>query len=221
MPDLDPLRWRPDVKTVVLHGPKAAGRVALVSDEDYELVSQYKWRLWEIPGTETKYGCGPYAISTFRHDPTGRFAVPKGRKKTIRMHALIMGVPGADHIDHDGLNNQRSNLRIATKSQNNHNQRPQRNVSSQFKGVCRMGPAKWIAYITLERRHTRLGEFRDEIEAAYAYDTAAREHFGEFACLNFPEPPTQAMRDEWEAQSAERRRAAARRSAATRAGRLF
>src|SRR6185437_13748204 len=101
------------MKTVPLGGKNARGRVVLVDDEDYELVSQYRWHVLEQvePGRRP---VGPYAKTTRKLN---------GRYVTIRMHILIMGRKGIDHRDHNGLNNQRSNLRIATGSQNNQNMR--------------------------------------------------------------------------------------------------
>ena len=157
------------MKTVPLGGQKAAGRVALVDDEDYDLVTQYRWRVWEYQqdGRVTK---GPYAIS--------------GRG--MRMHALIMGRTWIDHIDHDGLNNQRSNLRPATNTENQHNARSLCG-SSQYKGVTWLPRRRrWRAAIGDGGGTHYLGLFSSEIDAALAYDAAAREKFGTFAYLNFP-----------------------------------
>ena len=113
-----------------------------------------------------------------------------GKQTTIQMHRLLLGLkPGdsreSDHKDGNGLNNRRNNLRIATRAQNQHNQRPQKGTS-RFKGVCwHRDAAKWQAQIQIERRKIHLGYFDSEIEATRAYDAAARNHFGEFARLNF------------------------------------
>lgn len=182
------------MKTVPLHGAKAAGRVALVDDEDYDLVMQYRWHVVGKPPTATTRGSGPYAQANCRD---------RADRSTILMHDLIMGTVGIDHEDHDGLNNQRHNLRPATNAQNGANQRPQRAARSQYKGVYWDNEKrKWYAQIGVDGRSRHLGYFYSEIEAAYAYDTEARLRFGEFACPNFPEPPTQAMRDEWQAANA-------------------
>jgi len=106
------------------------------------------------------------------------------------MHCLIMGLKGIDHIDHDGLNNQRSNLRPATGSQNNANQRSHLTGSSQYKGVSYYKPAgRWSASLRTQQQIIYLGRFGTEEEAARAYDTAAREIWGEYACLNFADLP--------------------------------
>lgn len=177
------------MKTVPLHGAKAAGRVALVDDEDYDLVMQYKWHVVEKLPTATTRGAGPYAQANCRD---------RADRTTILMHCLIMGAVGIDHEDHDGLNNQRHNLRPATYVQNGANQRPQRAARSQYKGVYwDNDKRKWYAQIGVDGRSRHLGYFYSEIEAAYAYDAEARLRFGVFACPNFPDVPTRGMRDEW------------------------
>lgn len=164
------------MKTVPLSGSKAAGRVALVDDEDYDLVMEYKWFVVEVttPGQRS----GPYA----RTD--GYMAIP-GRRH-IFMHNLVADFPKPDHIDGDGLNNQRSNLRPATASQNMANRRPW--GRSPYKGVswnCRR--LMWQATIDYEHKRRFLGYHASQEEAARAYDIAAIEIHGEFARLNFPE----------------------------------
>ena len=184
------------MKTVPLHGKKAAGRVVRVDDGDYDLVMQYRWNVYERPATATTRGSGPYATTNIGDGRAGR--------RSLRMHCLIMGAKGIDHRDHDGLNNQRSNLRVATQTQNAHNMRSHRPSKSSYKGVIWSShKRRWtVKIIALGRAH-HIGYFWSELEAAYAYDAAAREYFGEFACTNFPEGPAQEMRDEWEHEAAE------------------
>ena len=100
-----------------------------------------------------------------------------------------MGAPEhllVDHIDHNGLNNCRSNLRLSTMAQNVRNT-ISRGGSSKYKGVhwCKRSK-KWTGQICFNGKGHHLGGFRDEIEAAKAYDKRAKELHGEFACLNFP-----------------------------------
>lgn len=169
------------MKTVPLHGEKAAGRVALVDDGDYGLVMQYRWNVWEDPGPGHRHtrGHGPYAMTKITRG---------GVETTTRMHQMITGWPLTDHKDHDGLNNQRSNLRRATVRQNGLNSRPALNRSSRFKGVSwHKQSQRWSALIRSLGTAHELGFYRDETDAARAYDAAARELFGEFAYLNFPE----------------------------------
>lgn len=179
------------MKTVPLHGKIAAGRVALIDDGDYDLVMQHRWYVDETAKVGKRHW-GPYAVTRIRLDG--------GRRIRLPMHCLIMGTKGVDHRDHDGLNNQRSNLRPATQVQNGQNQRPQVGKSSRYKGVSWYKASNaWRARLRVNKTLMYLGSFASELEAAYAYDAAAREAFGEFACTNFPGAPTQAMRDEWEA----------------------
>lgn len=130
---------------------------------------------------------GPYATRSYRVD---------GRVTTQSMHRLLIpDVPEVDHKDGDGLNNQRSNLRAATSAQNQANKRSilsvgGRPASSRFKGLCWFARhQKWQVNIRVDKKRRFLGYFADEIEAALAYDAAAREAWGEFAWLNFPSQP--------------------------------
>jgi len=169
------------MRTVPLHSKKAAGRVALVDDADYDLVMQYRWYIWErTMANGTKQG--PYATANR----------PGLRPSTVRMHRLLVpDGPGVDHRDGDGLNNQRSNLRPADKAQNAANARKSSATgggppSSRFKGVTWDKDRRlWRAEITAGGIGRNLGRFADEADAARAYDAAARESFGEFARVNF------------------------------------
>lgn len=157
------------VGEVPLGGSKAAGRVALVDEADYELAMQYRWHVFETERNGRP--CGPYA-----------------RSGHMFMHTLLTGSLYVDHADLNGLNNRRSNLRPATISQNNANQRPRLGAASRFKGVTlRRTDGYWQARIIVNGRRRSLGYFRDEEQAARAYDVAALEVHGEFAYLNFPE----------------------------------
>ena len=164
------------MRTVPLYGNKAAGRVALVDDEDYDLVMQYRWNVHECNRSSP---CGPYAVT---HGPRS-----PGNRPTIRMHNLIIGFSFVDHINHDGLDNRRENLRSASNQDNNRNRRKVMRGHSQFKGVTRAHKTRWTARIRVNGRSVWLGYFRSEVDAALAYDAAARKYFGEFAYPNFPD----------------------------------
>lgn len=154
--------------------PLSQGKVALIDDADFELVNQFKW----------------YA----NRDRRGYYAkrnvpAPHGRQTVQKMHTFIMGQRGIDHRDGDGLNNQRGNLRPATSVQNGRGfRRKAAGSSSSYRGVTWYKPRrKWGAQIGISPgKLLYLGLFTDEVEAAKAYDAAAREHFGEFASPNFP-----------------------------------
>lgn len=145
----------------------------------------YRWRILEAarnPGTRPH---GPYAQTHVQ--------LTDGRKTVITMHRLLMpGVAQIDHLDGDGLNNQRiTNLRPATDPQNHANQRASltyggRATSSQYKGVTwAKNKDRWVAQIQANGRRKFLGYFTDEITAALVYDAAARTAFGEYARTNF------------------------------------
>lgn len=150
-------------------------RVALVDDSDYQWLNQWKWTLSRCRRT------------IYAH----RYPTKDARRTMILMHRLIMGILQnpelhVDHINHDGLDNRRVNLRLATQQQNLQNSRKYRNTRFRFKGVRKRPKHNWEAYIKVDRKFVTIGSFLTEEEAAKAYDAAARQHFGEFACCNFP-----------------------------------
>jgi AP2 domain len=162
------------MRTIPLYGKRAAGRVALIDDEDYKLVMAYRWNA-NLRGNTT------YAMAYLRGSGAGGNPCAN-----VMMHKLITGWPQTDHIDHNGLNNQRANLRPATQAQNQANSLPQQH-SSRYRGVRwyrRVG--KWMAQIKINGRAIHLGYFLIEEDAAHAYDRAALAAWGEYACLNFP-----------------------------------
>ena len=113
-----------------------------------------------------------------------------GKQKVVWMHREIMKAGDrefCDHINRNGLDNRKANLRLATRSQNAWNRRKAKIESrSKYKGVSWYNRGKrWNARIHVNRKEKFLGIFADEIEAAKAYDAAARKCFGEFAQLNF------------------------------------
>jgi hypothetical protein len=164
------------VKTISL----PCGRVTLVSDVDYELLRQYRWRVHE-------------------HNASGQpYVRTLVDGKQVLMHRMIVGPPETmkvDHIDNDTLNNQRGNLRVASYYDNNINRRFW--ASTGFKGVTKDG-ARFRARITVNRVETLIGRFATAEEAARAYDAAAFEQWGEFAYLNFREAFSVRPSDETE-----------------------
>lgn len=116
------------------------------------------------------------------------------RSGNISLHRFILNAPDGVHVDHingNGLDCRRANLRFATPTQNQQNARKRDGKStSRYKGVCRdqyNTERPWLAYITVNKRCIQLGRFAFSHDAALAYDKAAIKHFGEFARLNFPE----------------------------------
>lgn len=148
--------------------PLTQGKFAIVDDEDYEFLSQWKWHI--------SHG---YAL---------RSDLSSYPKKTISMHRVITGTTGnqlVDHIDRNGLNNQKSNLRIVTRTQNGMNRKSHSGSSSKYKGVSwYKAGKKWEAFITYNKKRKFLGRFKSEIEAAEAYNIAATKFHGEYALLN-------------------------------------
>ena len=104
-----------------------------------------------------------------------------------RIRALILLGTHVDHINGDRLDNRRFNLRLCTNQQNQMNKTKRVGSSSRFKGVYfQKTSRKWVAAIQKDRKLKHIGLFSDELDAARAYDAAAKEAFGEFAWLNFP-----------------------------------
>ena len=156
--------------------PLTQGKYAIVDPEDYERLSRHKWHL--NMDVHTNYACRNIMIG------------PK--KVQIKMHREILKPPRhlfVDHINHNGLDNRKANIRLATRSQNSWNRISHKlNTSSRYKGVhWHIHSKKWVARIGVNGRRIALGYYDDQVEAAKAYDKAAKKHHGEFAVLNFPE----------------------------------
>lgn len=159
--------------------PLTQGKEAIIDAQDLRLVTGLKWQAQKAHRTDTWYA------ATYRDRGDGEF-------RAVYMHRLILGVTDpkikVDHKNHDGLNNTRSNIRACTHQENSRNQNPIRNApnkTSRFKGVYR-GECAWVARIGINGKSTNIGSFRDEVDAAKAYDAAAVNIYGEFAATNFP-----------------------------------
>jgi hypothetical protein len=154
--------------------PLTRGQFAIVDAEDYPHLSRFTWFAED-------------AYKTY-------YAVRKENGKSIKMHRQITSAPDhlvVDHIDHNGLNNQKSNLRLATFTQNCRNQRRLSHKTSRYKGVhWHKGSKKWSAQITCDNKTHHLGYFTSQIDAAKAYDKAAAKFHGDFAHLNFNQKNT-------------------------------
>jgi hypothetical protein len=151
------------------------GKVAIVDDEDYEDLSKYPWRYNKKLG----YAMGHVTIDE--------------KDKTVYMHRFITNAPRNVMVDHENrnkLDNRKSNLRVATGSQNQCNRELPKNNKSGYKGVSfNLSKQRWRAYIRFNKKCKMLGSFNTAEEAALAYDQAARHLHGDFAFLNFPEIP--------------------------------
>lgn len=158
--------------------PLSKGKFALIDEEDLPLVSRHSWY-----ANQTSAGIW-YAFAGYQDE--------YGRTRQLALHRFLLDPPSAlevDHINGDGLDNRRANLRVATRQQNNYNQRIGKANSSGFKGVsfCKQ-TGRWKAQINFEGRNINLGRFDLPEIAAREYDRAARLIHKEFACLNFPKP---------------------------------
>lgn len=136
-----------------------------------------------------------------RTGPTGRYANGRIASRFVFMHRLLMNPsPGqvVDHINGDGLDNRRHNLRLATTSGNlaNAGKWGKKAATSKYKGVSFARKNQWRVRMGVKGRRIEIGTFATEEEAARAYDVAALQHFGEFARLNFPESRPQCWAKE-------------------------
>lgn len=159
-----------------------SGEAVLLDHEDFDRVSQFSWSL-------SRSGANCYAVHS-------RAATRSRPPLTLLMHRLILGLGRADrwvvvdHINGNGLDNRKANLRVCTQQENLRNQRKRRHSRSRFKGVSPVAfskTGKWAAKLWINGHLMHLGTFATEEEAARAYDEAIQVHHGEFARLNFPE----------------------------------
>jgi hypothetical protein len=135
----------------------------LVDDEDYEFMSRFPWKAY-------KDGDSYYA------------------RTTVSAHRLLVDYRLVDHVNGNSLDNTRVNLRSSTPQQNSWNRGLRSDSLTGYKGVSsRRGGKGFIARIQVEGKRKFLGWFHNPVDAARAYDAAAREYFGEFARLNFPD----------------------------------
>ena len=145
------------------------GFITQVDDEDYEYLNQFKWSFYKSGNI--------YYVQ--------RKKTIKGKRYGIKIHRIIMNTPNkmvVDHIDHNGLNNQKSNLRNCLRYENMRNRRS--SASSGFLGVHLSRNKYIIAHININGKNIHLGMFKTKESAALAYNKAAIKYFGKFANLN-------------------------------------
>jgi len=152
------------MKEIILTG----GHITLVDDEDYECLKDFKWTLMRQQNVKSQY------------------AQCKIHGRVQLMHRIITSAPRGsvvDHINGNGLDNRKNNLRVCSQADNCRNQKLSHNNKFGYKGVQKKN-SKYTASIRVNRQLIHLGIFNTPQEAADAYDCAAVEHFGEFALTN-------------------------------------
>ena len=159
------------MKKIELTGKYDKGKYALVDDEDYEVIGKWKWHLSKDGYVKRTYKAGSKVKAQLLH----RAILANGsNKKHI------------DHINHDKLDNQKHNLRWASPSENGGNSKLSKSNTTGYKGVTKRH-GKFRSHIRHNRVLIHIGVFDTPEEAAKAYDKKAREMFGEYAWLNFPD----------------------------------
>jgi hypothetical protein len=158
------------------------GYVALVDDKDYQRVSQFKW---SAHVTRNKNG-------SIKSLYAKRGVWLNGSCTARWLHRIVLQVSNpkvkVDHKNRNGLDCRRSNLRVATNSQNTSNTKLYSNSTSGFKGVhWNKQYSRWVAYIYVDNKRIHLGYFTSKREAAKARDLAAKQHHKQFAVLNLKE----------------------------------
>ena len=161
----------------------------LFDEKDREKVESHTWTI--VNPRDNTY----YANTMIPHPDGGWSISSKGKRRRRRtglsLHRLIMDPPKnmiVDHINHNGLDNRKENLRICTHKDNMRNRRKQKNNISGYKGVrYRKKHKKFVAQIKKYDKQVHIGCYETIEEAAMAYDANARHYYGEYACLNFPQ----------------------------------
>lgn len=163
------------MKHITVYSKANGTHAILIDDEDFDLISKHKWFIYRCIFKGKK-------ARTF-------YAVAHIKGSTVRMHRLLMGVSNpkilVDHKDHNGLNNQRGNLRIASAQQNQFNMRPFKSNKSGFKGVSyHKGDKMYMVFLRVNNKNTYFGSYKTPTDAAKRWNELARQHHGDFAYQN-------------------------------------
>ena len=153
--------------------PLTCGLAMEVDEDDFDYLSQWKWHVHKKRGNGSWYACRT-----------------EGRK-VIMAHRQILHIAcgdnaEVDHINGNGLDNRKCNLRKADRSQNQCNSPKRRGTQFRYKGILRTKYGRYIACVIKNKRKHYFGHYKTEEDAAKAYDQGAKLLHGEFANLNFP-----------------------------------
>jgi len=173
-PSLERLAFGGKMKLINVSTKRYPNTFAKIDDEDFELVSKSRWYAYSGRNTTLYCGIAKY-VGNYKtiHLSLARFLMNPKKEQIV------------DHINGDGLDNKRANLRICTVSENCRNQKKQRrNTSSIYKGVGAFPGGKFRAYISHNGKYQHIGLFKTEEEAAIAYNFYAKKYFGEYANVN-------------------------------------
>lgn len=161
---------------LIINSPKYGEIKYLIDGEYYDKVKSYNWHAYYSPNTKSFY------ISTNIRKNNGKYTL-------LRLHRLITDAPKGmciDHINHNTLDNRKTNLRICTNAENQRNSRKHFDgITSKYKGVSwKKHAKKFVAKIRYCGKDKHLGYFDNELDAAIAYNNAAIKYYGEYAKLN-------------------------------------
>lgn len=175
-PQIRPIRVEGNVAYVQL----TRGYEAIIDAEDVPLVEGWNWYAHVQRRADGKIRA-VYAVRDSR-------GYVDAKQKEVRLHRIIMSAPddlAVDHIDCNGLNNRRANLRLATRAENNKNSRMRSDNASGFKGVhWNATYGKWNAQIRVNGKRLSLGYFTDIEDASGAYAKASAELHGDFGRIS-------------------------------------
>jgi hypothetical protein len=159
------------MKMIDISTPKYPNSFTMVDDEDFDILNKHKWHI--AKNSKTWYA---------------QRNVYKPKHGMIFLHRQILNIPDGmfiDHIDGNGLNNQKANIRVCTKAENCRNARIRGDNTSGYKGVSFHKPTKkWSASIQADKKQKHIGLFQSPQEAAFAWNIAAKEMHKDYAKLN-------------------------------------